>query len=401
MTTFADYDDVREGDTASLVKHITEDDIRKFVELTGDDNPLHVDAEYANHTSFKEIVVHGMLGASFISTVIGTKLPGPGALWISQSLEFSLPVRLGDALTVTCTVIGKHPRERLLEMEMRITNQHGQSVLQGQGKVKLLESRPSEEKQAPGMALKVAIITGGAGGIGRAICETLAGEGYSIVVNYLNSRNRAEALVQELNTLEPNKTRAVAVQADVSSAEGCAQLVEVAQRHFGGVSALVNAASPRIVTKSLAELRWSDVQQHLDIQVKSAFLGIQAVAPVMAASGRGRIVSITSESIDAAPVIGWTAYATAKGALATMSRYFAAELGNLGITVNCVSPGMTDTRFISGISEKQQLIAARQKPMRRLGTPADTAAAVAFLLSDEAGYITGQTLKVNGGGAMS
>lgn len=401
MTTFANYDDVTEGDTASLVKRITEDDIRKFVELTGDDNPLHVDAEYANQTPFKEIVVHGMLGASFISTVIGTKLPGPGALWVSQSLEFSLPVRLGDELTVTCTVLRKHPRERLLEMEMRITNQHGQSVLQGHGKVKLLESRPTAEAQVPAATLKVAIVTGGAGGIGRAICGELAEDGFSIVVNYLTSRERAEALVRELNAIEPARVRSVAVQADVSSAEGCSALAEAAHRHFGGVSALINAASPRVIAKPLAELSWSDLQHQLDVQVKSAFLSIQAVVPAMAASGSGRIVNITSESIDSSPVIGWTAYATAKGALATLSRYLAAELGHHGITVNCVSPGMTDTRFISGISEKQQLMAARQKPMRRLGMPADTAAAVAFLLSDKAEYITGQTLRVNGGGAMS
>jgi 3-oxoacyl-[acyl-carrier protein] reductase len=121
----------------------------------------------------------------------------------------------------------------------------------------------------------------------------------------------------------------------------------------------------------------------------------------MIANGAGRIVNITSESIDGSPVVGWTAYATAKGALATMSHYLAAELGPQGVTVNCVSPGMTDTRFISGISEKQQLMAARQKPLRRLGTPADTAGVVSFLLSNQAGYVTGQTLRVNGGGAMS
>lgn len=400
MTVFTDFDDVKEGDTASLVKNITDNDIRKFVALTGDNNPLHVDAEYANHTPFKEIVVHGMLGASFISTVIGTKLPGPGALWVSQSFEFSLPIRLGDTLTVACTVVRKHARDRLLELEMQITNQHGQTVLQGLGKVKLLEA-PKARTHAPKAALKVAIVTGGSGGIGHVICERLAADGYSVVVNYLSSRDRAEALVRRLNAIEPAKTRAVAVQADVSTVEGCASLNDAAQRHFGGVSALINAASPRIVAKSLAEMDWADMQQHLDVQLKSAFLTIQAVAPAMVAVGGGRIVCITSESIDGAPVSGWTAYATAKGALATMSRYLAAELGPHGITVNCVSPGMTDTRFISGISEKQQLMAARQKPLRRLGEPGDTAGAVAFLLSDQAAYITGQSLKVNGGGTMS
>ena len=191
------------------------------------------------------------------------------------------------------------------------------------------------------------------------------------------------------------------MQADVSTAEGCAHLNDAAQQHFGGVSALVNAASPRIIAKPLIEMDWANMQQHLDVQLKSAFLTIQAAVPAMISNGGGRIVSITSESVDGTPVNGWTAYATAKGALTTMSRYLAAELGPHGITVNCVSPGMTDTRFISGISEKQQLMAARQKPLRRLGTPADTAAAVAFLLSESAAYITGQILNVNGGGTMA
>lgn len=400
MTVFTDFDDVKEGDTASLVKTITEADIRRFVELTGDDNPLHVDAEYANQTPFKEIVVHGMLGASFVSTVIGTKLPGPGALWVSQSFDFSLPVRLADTLTVACTVVRKHARDRLLELDMRITNQHGQTVLQGQGKVRLLEA-PKATVVTRKSALKVAIVTGGAGGIGSAICEHLAAGGYSVVVNYLSNRDRADSLVRQLNAMEPAKTRALAVQADVSTVEGCASLSSAARAQFGGVSALVNAASPRIVAKALTEMCWADMQQHLDVQLKSAFLATQAVAPLMVANGGGRIVCITSESIDGTPVSGWTSYATAKGALATMARYFAAELGPKGITVNCVSPGMTDTRFISSISEKQQLMTARLKPLRRLGAPADVAGAVAFLLSDQASYITGQSLRVNGGGTMS
>jgi 3-oxoacyl-[acyl-carrier protein] reductase len=397
MTTFADFDAVREGDTQSLVKQITEADIRRFVEMTGDDNPLHVDAAYASATPFKEIVVHGMLGASFISTVIGTKLPGPGALWVSQAMDFNLPVRLGDTLTVTCTVLKKHARDRLLELSTLITNQHGQTVLTGQGKVKLLE--PPKAKAAESQArLKVAIVTGGAGGIGRVICKKLAEEGHAVVVNYLSSRDRAEALVRELRAAD---RQAIAVQADVSTPEGAARLVQEAQRHFGGVSVLVNAASPRIVAKNIDELQWDDLQQQLDVQLKSSLLLIKACKPGMAAAGHGRIISLTSQSWDGTPVAGWTAYALAKGSLATLTRYLAAELGPSGITVNCVSPGMTDTTFISGVSEKQQLMVARQTPMRRLGEAEDTAEAVAFLASEKASYITGQSLRVNGGGSMA
>jgi 3-oxoacyl-[acyl-carrier protein] reductase len=98
------FEEIQIGDAASLVKQITAADVRRFVELTGDDNPLHVDRAYAEATAFKDIVVHGMLGASFLSTVVGTRLPGEGALWISQTFEFLHPVRLDDTLTVTCTV---------------------------------------------------------------------------------------------------------------------------------------------------------------------------------------------------------------------------------------------------------------------------------------------------------
>jgi 3-oxoacyl-[acyl-carrier protein] reductase len=397
MTVFADFDAVREGDQQSLTKTITEADIRRFVELTGDDNPLHVDSDYAAETSFKEIVVHGMLGASFISTVIGTKLPGPGALWVSQAMDFNLPVRLGDTLTVTCTVLKKHPRDRLLELDTRITNQHGQVVLSGGGKVKLLEP-PKAKVEAPQAVLKVAIVTGGAGGIGRVICEKLAADGHAVVVNYHSNADKAQALVARI---QEAGGRAVAVQADVADEAGAARLVQEAVKRFGGVNVLVNAASPRIVARNVDELAWSEVQQQLDVQLKSALLMIQASKPAMVAAGGGRVISIGSQSWDGTPVAGWTAYALAKGALSTLTRYLAAELGPQGITVNLVSPGMTNTAFISNVSEKQQLMAARQTPLRRLAEPEDTAAAVAFLASEQAAYITGQNLRVNGGGSMA
>src|SRR6185312_1908690 len=114
---FADFDAIKVGDTRTLTRTIGEADVRRFVEMTGDDNPLHVDRAFAEATSFRDVVVHGMLGASFISTVIGTQLPGPGALWVSQSMEFLSPVRLGDPITVTCTVTAKHAPEPLLEVE--------------------------------------------------------------------------------------------------------------------------------------------------------------------------------------------------------------------------------------------------------------------------------------------
>ena len=223
MSLFADFDAINVGDARTLVREIGEADVRRFVEMTGDDNPLHVDRAFAETTSFRDVVVHGMLGASFISTVIGTQLPGPGALWVSQSLEFLSPVRLGDTLTVACVVTAKHPRERLLEVETTIVNQGGVKVLAGAGKVKVLERRAEPAAAAEPERRRVALVTGGGGGIGRAICERLARDGMDVVVAYRGRADRAEAVVQAIQAMD-GPVRAVAIQADLAGADAAETL---------------------------------------------------------------------------------------------------------------------------------------------------------------------------------
>ncbi|MYM29571.1 SDR family oxidoreductase [Duganella sp. CY15W] len=398
---FKDFDAIQVGETQMLTKHITEADVRKFVEMTGDDNPLHVDRAYAETTAFKDIVVHGMLGASFISTVIGTKLPGTGALWVSQNMEFLLPVRLGDVLTISATVLKKHERERLLELDTKIVNQNQQLILTGVGKVKVLVTAEPEARPAADARPRVAIVTGGAGGIGKAICQRLAADGFDVVVNYRGQADRAAQIVAEINAgAGEGKGRALAVQADIATEAGAQALYQAAVKAFGAVSVLVNNASPRINPKPFGATAWDDVQQQMDVQVKGAFLMTGAVVPEMGARKWGRIVNITSQVLDGSPSVTWTGYAMAKGALQVFSNYMAAELGPQGITVNCVSPGMCETTLIGDIPEKAQLMIARQTPLRRLAKPSDVAAAVAYLVSDDAGFITGDTVAVNGGMAM-
>lgn len=394
---FADFDSIKVGDVRALTKTISIDDVRRFVELTGDDNPLHVDRTYAESTPFKDIVVHGMLGASFISTVIGTKLPGPGALWVSQNMEFQRPVRLGDELKITCTVLKKHERDRLIELHTAITNQKGEDILTGHAKVKVLATKVVAKVDNPGERSRVAIVTGGSGGIGVAIARRLATDGHAIVVNYLNRRDRANAIVNELRA---EGFRAIALQGDVSVTETALSVVQEAIETFGSVGVLVNTAAPSINAKPLDRLDWLDIQKHLDVQVRGALEMIKACVPHMTAAHYGRIINITSQVVQGNPSVHWTSYAVGKAALATLSRYVAAELGPSGVTVNCVSPGMTETNLIGDIPEKVQMMVARQTPLRRLSLPDDVAAAVAYLASDDAGFVTGHTLSVNGGITM-
>jgi 3-oxoacyl-[acyl-carrier protein] reductase len=418
---FKDFSEIQVGDSESISKTITESDVRRFVEMTGDNNPLHVDATYAESTAFKDIVVHGMLGASYISTVIGTRLPGTGALWVSQNFDFLLPVRLGDELSISCTVLKKFERERLLELETKIVNQHQQTVLTGTGRVKVLfpslSKHIAEEKsdlrvtvvtgkvkdlsssQPKQIAeersdLRVAVVTGGSGGIGKAISLSLAKNGFAVVIAYRGRVDRANAVVKEIHS---NKGKAIAVCADISTKEGVELLYKSAVKEFGGVSVLVNNASPAINPKPFELMGWEDVQNQLNTQLKGSFLLCQSCIPKMIERGWGRIVNITSQVVEGEPSSGWTSYAIAKASLAKFSSYLAADLGSNGITVNCVSPGMSETGLIGSISEKVQLMIARQTPTRRLTKPEDVAAAVAYLVSNESSQVTGQTILVNGG----
>ncbi len=130
-----DFDEIPIGYEALLRRTITEKDVQTFAELTGDTNPLHMDAGFASETRFKKRVVHGMLTASFISTVVGMQLPGPGALYLSQVLNFKKPVMIDDIIQVKAIVVQKVASSQMLVLDIAVTNQKSENVLTGTAKV--------------------------------------------------------------------------------------------------------------------------------------------------------------------------------------------------------------------------------------------------------------------------
>jgi len=125
-------DQLNIGEKASLRKRITESDVLRFAEVTGDKNPIHIDPEYASQTRFKERIAHGMLTASLISAAIGTRLPGPGNIYVSQNLEFKAPVKLGDVIQAEVEVIEKIPERNRLRLRTICRNQDGTVVIDGE-----------------------------------------------------------------------------------------------------------------------------------------------------------------------------------------------------------------------------------------------------------------------------
>jgi len=133
------YDEIRIGDIASITKTVTDKDILFFALLTGDVNPIHIDDDYAKQTRFKERIVHGMLVASYISTVLGTVLPGKDTIYLSQNTQFKAPVKIGDTLTITGKVVEKQDDKKVITLETTIINQLGQLVVEGRAMVMKME----------------------------------------------------------------------------------------------------------------------------------------------------------------------------------------------------------------------------------------------------------------------
>lgn len=390
------FESIEVGETAELIHRVTAEDVRRFVELTGDDNPLHIDAAYAGQTRFHDIVAHGMLGASFVSTIIGKYLPGPGALWLSQTFEFVAPTRIGDELTVSAEVLDKIPSQRLLDVAVRVRNQNGQDVIQGRGRVQVLEPL-DDEVYSPPVAAPVAIVTGGSRGIGAAICQRLAAAGFSVVVNYRSDRGGAEAVVGEITAAGG---KALACQADVGSPTDLKRLVSETRARFGDATVLVNNATGHLATKTFEDSTQGDFEEALRINLHAALAAVREVIPGFRRAGKGSVVNLGSVTCDSTPAKQMCAYTTAKAALVAATKCLATEYGHENIRFNVVSPGFTNTRLVAGLSERARLLTKAQTPLGRLAEPDQIAAAVAFLAGDESSHITGEVLRVNGGLVM-
>ena len=242
---------------------------------------------------------------------------------------------------------------------------------------------------------KVAIVTGSGRGIGRAIALKLAEVGATVVVSDILEKE-AEAVAKEIKAAGG---QSLAVMADVSSAADVARLVEATIKACGRIDILVNNAG---IARDQLLVRMSeeDWDRVLDVDLKSVFLCTKAVLRPMLKKRWGRIISLSSiAGVMGNP--GQANYASAKAGIIGFTRTVAREVGSHSITVNAIAPGFIETEMTRQIKEEQRQEIKKLIPLNRFGTPQDVAEAVAFLASEEAGYITGQVLGVNGGMAIS
>ena len=242
---------------------------------------------------------------------------------------------------------------------------------------------------------KVALVTGGSRGIGRAICVELARLGANVALCYAGNAQSAEETV---SACEAFGVKALAVQCDVSDAQAVAGLVDAAIKEFGRIDILVYNAG---ITRDglLMTMREENFDAVLDTNLKGAFLCMKAVTRPMMKQRYGRIVNLSSV-VGLHGNAGQVNYAASKAGVIGMTKSAAKELATRGITVNAVAPGFIDTDMTAALPENARMGLLSTIPAGRLGAAEEVAKVVAFLASDEAAYVTGQVLAVDGGMSM-
>lgn len=242
---------------------------------------------------------------------------------------------------------------------------------------------------------QTAIVTGGSRGIGRAVAVRLAKDGMNLVINYRGNSAAAEETERMCRELG---AEVLLVQGDVSCAEDCEKLAAQAKEAFGRVDVLVNNAG---ITRDglLARMTEEDFRAVLDVNLVGPWNMMKAVNRIMMKQRYGRIVNLSSVT-GLMGNMGQTNYAAAKAGILGMTKSYAREVASRGITVNAVAPGFIDTDMTEAMPEGSKDKIITGIPMGRTGKPEDVAEAVAFLASEQAGYITGEVLRVDGGMAM-
>ncbi len=242
---------------------------------------------------------------------------------------------------------------------------------------------------------KIAVVTGASRGIGREIAQTLASKGATVIVNYNGSAAKAEEVVEEIRQAGG---KAEAVQCNVSDFEKASEFMAYIIKQYGRIDILVNNAG---ITRDnlLMKMSEEDYDAVLNTNLKGAFNCIRHVARQMLKQKAGRIINISSVS-GVIGNAGQVNYSASKAGLIGITKSVARELASRGITCNAIAPGFIDTEMTQVLSDNVKTAILDQIPMKHFGSTKDIANTAAFLASDEAGYITGQVISVDGGMAM-
>jgi 3-oxoacyl-[acyl-carrier protein] reductase len=390
---------------------VTDDVVNKFADFSSDFNPIHIDLNYAKSRGYPRQVSHGVIQLSFLSKMIGMNFPGPGSIWIKQTVDWLQPVLVGDTIEIVLTIKGRSPSTKILTLSVEIFNENNKKVMEGESQVKITEnlsSQLNDEINKPidfdlsqdakeylsnkhNSTKRVALITGASRGIGEAIARRLSCDGFSVAINCRNDVKSAKTIVDSITSAGGD---AIFVQADITSPNDIARMSKKIYSKWGRCDIVIHGASPPIKPIKTEKVRYEDFDLYLNTYLKGSVLLVEAFSKSMIQNNFGRFVFLGSSYLYGAPPQGVAAYVTAKEALWGYTKSLASDMGHYGITANMVSPSLTITDLTSEIPVRVKEVEAMKSPMRRLVTVEDTAYHVAHLCSDYSGYLNGINLPI-------
>jgi 3-oxoacyl-[acyl-carrier protein] reductase len=347
-----------------------------------------------------------LMSVCLFSTFVGICIPGRKATFVDFSAFFEKNIVLKRNYLLRGEVSFKSESTNILLEDLQIIDLENDKVnASGKVKVKVNEqpvTMPSSADLAAVLNLdlkgKVALITGASGGIGETTAKVLALYGVKVIVNYLNGKDEAYRIVEDIRS---NGGEAFPICADVSDRLQVKNMVSAIIDHYGTVDILVNNAVRKNLSKAFIDLTWEEFQKDIDVNLKGTFNCCQEVIPYMTKAGAGKIINMgtimTDDPAFLSNDVKQVNYVASKSAVVGLTRALALELAPLNIQVNIVCPHLIDTDLTRNIPRMYLEKAKNETPMNRLATPADVSKAIVFLASSLCSFTTGQKLMVTGG----
>lgn len=374
------------GDRRSISHQFSKEDISRFVSLTGDDNRVHVSSEFSRKTPAGGVIVHGMLAASYVSTLIGKEIPGDGAVWSSFDVTWRNPIRLGDKVRFEAEITDIRNSTGVMSLSIIGTNEtRNNTSLEAKAKVIIMQPEATE-RSVRGLQGKRILVTGASGVVGTAIAEKLRALGASPVL-WARSGERLAVAAGNCEWFEVDLANPVAIDAGIA-----------ATMSEGPIDGLVHLAAPPARPTGIDDpANIEELEAHLQLGPVAFGRLCGRLLPVMPSGAS--VVAILTQYVIGMPPPKLSAYVAAKQALLGLVRSVAVECGPRGIRCNAVSPGMMNTPFAESVPLRLKQIEAATNPLRRLCDATEVADAVCFLLGPDGSFVNGANLPITGGSA--
>ena len=386
------------GKKLSLTKKINKNLINQFVKLSGDNNPIHVNESYAKKTSYKKIVAHGMLSETFLSTIIGTKLPGKGSLWIEKEVKYIKIVRVNDLITFNAEVTFIDEKNRIAFVSINGINQFGEKVIDSQNKViisdkcKILNNNQKLKKNNflnnKKKLKKNVLLLGASGGIGFEITKKLLKAGYTLYCQYHSESKNLIKLKKKY------KNKIFILKLNINNKKSLKEFIaKIEKMNF---THLINCIIPKIYNVDFLDIKKKDFEYYFSEIFYNIIEIINKVSKKFIRNKNGNIIDISTIYLKI-PEKNLLPYITYKGAMKHFIKSLSVELSGYNIRSNIVTAGVTDTQQISNMTKRQKMLLSAKTPLKRIAKPEDVSNAVKYLASEESSFVNGAEINVDGG----